>query len=365
MRGPSTSPAVSKGEGGETQGALEAALGHAVPGEVGEWLDARGPEQSPGDARLGLVPRAGFRGAEEGRVASRAPEAGGAPSHGNGTVWAGCIRRPSVGVAASTPTRCVRGAPVQSRNGGARAKAGRVARGLRRARVDGRRRQEDSGRSQGVRRARQALAKRPKHLTPNALFTRAYWLLGLLAGEPAFRFAEHLLEGLAAFGVEEGESEAAQGARAGSLLDAHALSQRGRQAACKQAVALSKKAKGYVVVEIPRRRSKPSLPARSYPRLTPGRRRISRNSARSSRRTRASRTLATPTPSTTDALEVLAKRDPPKAKIIAEYLRERTGEAYNDWPYRAKARRLARAGSAAGGARASAWTSGTPRRSPG
>jgi len=324
-----------KGEGGETQGALEAALGHAVPGEVGEWLDARGPNNLPEMRDSGWYLELDFEVPKKGesQVALQKQAVlllmGMAPFGQDASgdqVWAS-LRPHPLGVCEVLLFNHETGELEQKQG---ESLADFVAHEW----MDEGDKKTAAARKAFAARAKKALAKRPKHLTPNALFTRAYWLLGLLAGEPAFRFAEHLSKAppLSAWKKEKAklpkEPELALYWMLTHFLD-------GDEAACKQAVTLSKKAKGYVVVEIAEAfeaffagKRKSPIDAWSPADVEKFRALVAKN---------ASQSDAGDTDAEHDrALEVLAKKDSQKAKVIAEYFRERTGEAYNDWPYRAK-----------------------------
>ncbi len=178
-----------------------------------------------------------------------------------------------------------------------------------------------------AKRAKKALAKRPKNLAPNALFSRANWLLGLIAGEPAFRFAEHLAKAPPA---SAWKSEKTTPELALYWMLAHCLF--GDDAACREAVSLAKKSTGHVVAELAVAfeafldgKTKSPIDAWSAEALASHRALVMKNALGKKSGGEASHDAA---------LKALAKEDPTKAEMIGAYFKERTDEYYNQWPYK-------------------------------
>ncbi len=324
-----------RGAGKKARVALEAALGHEVPAEFAEWIDMQGSKGLPDthDSAgwyLGLdvdVPKKG-----EAQIALQKQAVlllmGMVPFAQDASgdqVWAS-LRPHPLGVCEVLL--------FNHENGELEDKEGEsLADFVAHKWMDEGDKKTAAARKAFAGRAKKALAKRPNHLTPNALFTRAYWLLGLLGCEPAFRFAEHLAKAPPSSAWErEKASLPEEPELALYWMLAHLLF--GDDASCKEAVALAKKSKGYVVCEIAQafeaffagKRESP-IDAWALPDLERMRALVAKNTRKSDDDDVATHD---------HELEELAKRDPTKAEIINEYLRERTGEAYNHWPYRQK-----------------------------
>jgi len=321
------------GAGKKKRAALEAALGHAVPTEVAEWIDVQGkglPDTHDSGWYLGLDVDVPKKGKAQVTLAKQAVlllmgmVPFGQDASGD-RVWASL--RPH-------PWSTCEVLLFNHENGELEDKEAESLADFVAAKWS----DEDDAKTAAARkafaaRAKKALAKRPEHLAPNALFARAYWLLGLLAREPAFRFAEHLAKAPPA---SAWKTEKATLPKEPELalywMLAHLLF--GDDAACKQAVALAKKTKGHVVVELAGafeaffagKRASP-IDAWTPADLESMRALVAKNTRKNDDGDVVTRDRE---------LEALAKSDPGKAEMIAEYFRERTGEPYNYWPHRAK-----------------------------
>ncbi len=319
-------------EGNKTRGALEAALGHAVPGEVAEWIDVAGPKGLPETHDSGWYLGLDVAVPEKGKAQEALKKQavlllmGMAPFGQDASgdqVWAS-LRPHPLGVCEVLL--------FNHENGELEEKEGEsLADFVTSKWMDEEDAKTAAARKAFARKAKKALAKRPKHLAPNALFTRAYWLLGLLAGEPAFRFAEHLSK---APGPSAWKKEKASLPKEPELalywMLAHLLF--GDDKACKEAAALAKKSKGYVVTEL----------AQAFEAFFAGKRKSPLDVWSPADLERMRALVSKNTRSRDDgvaahdkALKELAKTDAKKAKLITEYFSERTGEHYNQYPYKA------------------------------
>lgn len=190
-------------------------------------------------------------------------------------------------------------------------------------------------------RVKKALAKRDGHLAPLALWDRVHWLLGLIGGEPAFHFAEKLAKA-PKFSVwtKEKPTLAKEPALALYWMLAHAFL--GNDEACREAATIASKCKGWIVGELAAtvlafcdgKKQSPieKLSAKAF---ADARALVAKNALpeQFAKRPKAS-PLDEALHAHDQALEALAKSDKAKADAIKEYLRERTQEAYNHYPYK-------------------------------
>lgn len=194
--------------------------------------------------------------------------------------------------------------------------------------------------------AKKALAKREKHLAPGALWERSHWLFGLLAGEPAFRFPQHLARApsLATYRREK-PTLVKQPQLALYWILAHLFF--GDDDACREAATLARKSKGRVVRELAASalafldgKRKSPFDALSAASLAKGRALVAKNALaeqvakKPAKGSKATSDAGSDASSHDAALEALAKSDPSKAPLIKDYFSERTSEAYNHWPYK-------------------------------
>jgi hypothetical protein len=195
--------------------------------------------------------------------------------------------------------------------------------------------------------AKKALAKREKHLAPQALWERTHWLYGLLDGEPAFRFPEKLAKAppLSAFAKEKAKL-ATEPELALYWMLAHLFL--GNDDALGEAVAAAKKTKGSVVKELAAGfeaflagKRKSPLDFLKPEALAAARELVAKNALPEQLEKKRAGAAQGAAKVDTDAvraqdaaLQALAKSDEKKASLVKDYLRERTQEAYNHWPYK-------------------------------
>lgn len=341
---------LGKGAGKKTCKAFSEALGHDVPDEIAEWLDLEGkrgiPEPHDSGWWIGLdaaVPEKGTAGAHKALakqplllLTGLAPF--GADASGD-QVWVS-LRPHPLGVAEVYL--------FNHENGEVEEKEGEsIADFIVSKWVSADDPDDDDARPGWIGKehkkvaaaqkafaaqTKKALAKREKHLAPDALWKRSHWLFGLLAGEPAFRFPQHLAlaPSLASYRREK-PTLAKQPQLALYWILAHLFF--GNDDACREAATLARKSKGRVVAELAASvlsfldgKRKTPFDALSAASLAKGRALVAKNAL--------AETGAKKTPTGDAALEALAKKDPSKASLIKDYFAERKREAYNHWPYK-------------------------------
>jgi hypothetical protein len=180
-------------------------------------------------------------------------------------------------------------------------------------------------------------AKPDKLLAPLALWPRVQWLLGLLRGEPAFEFAGVIVKAppFAAW-----KKEKAVALLAPYWMLAHAFL--GNADACREAALLAKKSKGWVISELAKTvlaycDGKVKSPVEKLARVKFEAMRavVDKNAlpALFAKPPKAS-PLEDEVKVHDAALAALAKGDEDKQDLVKDYLRERTSEDYNHWPWK-------------------------------
>ena len=258
---------LGKGAGKKTCKAFSEALGHDVPDEIAEWLDLEGkrgiPEPHDSGWWIGLdaaVPEKGTAGAHKALakqplllLTGLAPF--GADASGD-QVWVS-LRPHPLGVAEVYL--------FNHENGEVEEKEGEsIADFIVSKWVSADDPDDDDARPGWIGKehkkvaaaqkafaaqTKKALAKREKHLAPDALWKRSHWLFGLLAGEPAFRFPQHLAlaPSLASYRREK-PTLAKQPQLALYWILAHLFF--GNDDACREAATLARTSKVRVVAEL-------------------------------------------------------------------------------------------------------------------
>lgn len=332
---------LSAGEGAKTCKALAKALGHDIPAEVAEWLDAQGakglPELRDAGWMVGLSSK--VPGSGEEALAKHAL-----------LLLVGLV---PFGMDASGDQVFVSLRPhpldvaevyhFDHEVGQLDAKAGEsIADFLVGTWVD-----EDHADHQAIAKERKAFAARAKkahagedkHVRPLALWERAQWLFGLLEGEPAFEFPALLAKAapLSAWNKEKA-SLAREPQLAVYWMLAHLFF--GNDEAGKEAAAAAGRCKGTWIAELAKAfaayfAGKTKSPVKALPAATIAKLRavVAKNagSALTGKKSGGDSEVS----AHDDALKAMAKAHPDRATLIESYFRERADAAYHHFPYEA------------------------------
>jgi hypothetical protein len=338
---------LKKGDGAKTVAHLASALGHAIPAELAEWLDLEGPAGTPEPNDAGWWIRCNVPRPKKGQADVALLE--------NPLLFLTGLLHFADEASGDQALLSVRPHPLDVAEvyafdhevGALDGVAGHSIADF----VVAKWAPEKSppkiaaARKAFAKRAEKALAKRPKHLGPEGLWSRSQWLFGLLAGEPGFRFPEMLARApTLADWKKEQSTLADEPELAVQWMLTHLFF--ADDDAVRIAIAQAKKSAGRAIVEIAStleafldgKRETP-LGALSGDALAKARALVAKNALPTQTKKRAKRGPVRDASADVDAadaaLRELAARDAKMQKLVDAYFRERTQEAYNHWPHRA------------------------------
>ena len=329
---------LAKGSGAKAIKALERALAGEVPAEIGEWLDAEGkglPEQRDSGWMVGLeldVPDGVQQALAKHPVLLLAGLVPFAHEASGDRAFVSVLAHP-LGVA-----------PVYRYDH----EVGRLDDTLGESIADflvARWVDDDHADHEAIAKLREAfearvekaLAKAP--LRSDALFQRSQWLLGLLDGEPAFEFPALLAKAPSLATWNDEKADLGNPHLAVYWMLAHLFL--GNDDACKQAAKAASTSKGAWVAELAKSvqaffagKAKSPIKSLSAAKLAAMREVVAKNA--SVEQTGRQVVDESEVRAHDDALAALAKSDPDKADLIAEYFRERADDSpANRFPYKA------------------------------